>query len=133
MGKVDSGNHGDTLGHCLAGTPVICVSYAAEGDHTVVNRMPMAMGDIPECLGLVEAVQSLAIEESPLWEVLEDVDSRVPHKTEVERLDIAAWAVSELLIQGVVQLVWTRWTATGIERRVVTAEENAAILSGPHY
>jgi hypothetical protein len=83
--------------------------------------------------GLADAVRILAVEVSPLWEVLWDVADRLPHADEAARIAVAARAVAALLAEGMVELVWTRWTLDGVERRVADPAEHPAILTNPLY
>lgn len=99
----------------------------------LVNCHRNPMSDAPEYPELIEAVRVLAIEESPLWEVLQEVDSRMPDKKAAGRLDIAVRTVAHLLATDAVELAWTLWTATGVEWRVASAADNETILSNPQY
>jgi hypothetical protein len=83
--------------------------------------------------GLADAVRILAVEESPLWEVLWDVADRLPQADEAARIAVAARAVAALLAEGTVELVWTRWTLDGVERRIADPAEHPAILTNPLY
>jgi hypothetical protein len=93
------------------------------------------MSGVPEYPELIEAVRVLAIEESPLWEALQEVASRMPDKSEPERMEIAVRTVAHLLATDAVELVWTLWTTTGVgvEWRVASLADNETILSNPQY
>lgn len=89
------------------------------------------MAESPDPPGLADAVRILAVEESPLWEVLWEVGGHAPRAGEAERIAIAGRAVAALLAAGIVELVWTRWTADGIERRLAAPAECPGILTNP--
>ncbi len=92
-----------------------------------------AMAKLHEDPALIEAIRVLAIEESPLWEVSQEVASHSPGLGEPDRHAAAVQAVSQLLSQGLIELVWTRWTATDAVWRVASADEIEAILNSPQY
>jgi hypothetical protein len=94
-------------------------------------RQPMM--DAAEYVGLTDIVEILAVEESPLWEVLREIGPRLTASTEAERFSIAVEVVADLLAKRSVELVFTRWTETGVEWRSATAEEVAVILANPRY
>jgi len=91
------------------------------------------MTEIPDPPGLTDAVRRLAVDELPLWEVLAAVEDRTTPTDEAERIAVAARAVAALLAEGTVELVWTRWTLNGVERRVADPAEHPAILTNPLY
>lgn len=82
---------------------------------------------------LMNAVRILAIEESPLWEVPQEIALRSPDRAEADRQASAAQVVSELLRMGAVTLVRARWTATDIVWRPVRADEIKTRLECPTY
>jgi hypothetical protein len=93
------------------------------------------MSGVSEYPELIEAVRVLAIEESPLWEVLQEVASQTPEKSAAERMEIAVRTVAHLLAMDAVELVWTVWTTSGVgvEWRVASPADNETILSNPQY
>jgi hypothetical protein len=93
------------------------------------------MSDVSEYPELIEAVRVLAIEESPLWEVLQEVASQMPKKSEAERMEMAVRTVAHLLATDAAELVWTLWTTSGVgvEWRVASPADNERILSNPQY
>jgi hypothetical protein len=91
------------------------------------------MIETPDPPGLADAVRILAVEESPLWEVLWEVAARLPQADEATRIAVAARAVAALLAEGTVELVWARWTEDSVDWRVADPAEHPAILTNPLY
>ncbi|MGE4064132.1 MAG: hypothetical protein AB7E79_12265 [Rhodospirillaceae bacterium] len=82
-------------------------------------------------LSLLEAVQSLAIERSPLWKVLARAEDLLPAISEVTRRYMAGHAVLQLVERGAIELVWIWGNNAPKTRSIAASDEQDSWLDDP--